>query len=147
MPTPTPLPSWPSRTVAVLATLGDDGPHAIPVSTALHAGPDRVLLALASGRGSLARLRRDPRVALLILSEGNVAVTLQGRADGFVDSLDSAPDVVVVELAIERVQDHRQPTFEIERGVSWRWTDPEAAERDARVRAELRALGLHRPKA
>ena len=54
------LPEWEEGTVAVLSTIGDE-PHAIPVSTAVRAGPRRVLLALALRRRSLALLRARPR--------------------------------------------------------------------------------------
>ena len=45
--------------------------------------------------------------------------------------------MAAVELAIERVQDHNRPTFVIEDGIRWRWTDPGAEERDAQVRRAL----------
>ena len=126
---------WPPGTVAVLATSGADGPHAIPVSTALRAGPDAVLLALGPSRGSLARLREDPRCALAVIAEG-VAVTLRGRAT----VVGEAAGTVAIRLDVEAVDDHGQPTFAIDAGVSWRWTDEEAERRDAEVRAALRQL-------
>ena len=56
------LPEWPDGTVAMLSTHGD-GPHAIPVSLILRAGPRRARSsASAPRRESLARLREDPRV-------------------------------------------------------------------------------------
>ena len=106
----------------------------------MPAGPGRVLLALAAERGSLARLRADRRTALVLVGEGDVAVTLHGRARVLVERLASAPGVAAVELVVERIQDHGKPQFEIESGIGWRWTDPEAADRDATVRAELAAL-------
>jgi Pyridoxamine 5'-phosphate oxidase len=124
---------WPAGTVAILATAG---PHAIPVSTAMRAGPDAVLLALGPGRGSLARLREDPRCALAIVAEG-IAVTLRGRAT----VVGEAAGTVAVRLEVEAVDDHAQPTFAIEAGVRWRWTDAEAERRDAEVREALRQLG------
>ena len=124
---------WPPGTVAILATAG---PHAIPVSTATPAGPDAVLLALGPNRGSLARLREDPRCALAIVAQG-VAVTLRGRATVVGD----AAGTVAVRLEIEAVDDHAQPTFAIEAGVRWRWTDADAERRDAEVREALRQLG------
>jgi hypothetical protein len=45
-----------------------------------------------------------------------------------------------VEIEVERVQDHDRPTFAIESGVRWRWTDPDAEGRDAEVREALTAL-------
>jgi len=129
------IPDWPDATVAVLATAGEDGPHAIPVSTALRAGPRAVLLALAPPRGSLERLRADPRCALALLAEG-LAVTLRGRATEIGD----AAGAVAVRLEVDHVEDHGRPTFAVEAGVSWRWTDAEARRRDAEVRAALLAL-------
>src|SRR5215218_11269394 len=73
------LPTWEPGTVAILST-GAGAPHAIPVSTAIPAGPDAILLALALRRESLARLREEPRCALTIVAAGNVAVTVHGRA-------------------------------------------------------------------
>jgi hypothetical protein len=123
------IPSWPPGTPAILCTAG---PHAIPVSTALLAGPTTVLFALGPRRGSLARLREDPRCALAVLA-GGVAVTLRGRATVVGD----AAGTVAVRLDVEAVDDHSQPTFAIEEGVRWGWTDAEAERRDADVRAAL----------
>jgi hypothetical protein len=126
------IPDWPPGTVAILATAG---PHAIPISTALRAGPTTVLLALGPNRGSLARLREDPRCALALVAE-NLAVTLRGRATIVGD----AAGTVAVRLDVDEVDDHAQPTFAIEAGVRWRWTDPEAERRDTEVREALRRL-------
>jgi hypothetical protein len=45
--------------------------------------------------------------------------------------------VVAVRLDVSDVQDHGQPTFTIEAGVRWRWTDAEAERRDGTVRDAL----------
>ncbi|MCW3064864.1 MAG: hypothetical protein JWN32_2036 [Solirubrobacterales bacterium] len=133
------LPKWAPGTVALLST-GAGAPHAIPVSTAVRAGDRRVLMALAPRRESLARLRSDPRAALTLLTAGNVAVTAHGTAAVLAESLPGAEGVAAVSLDVHEVQDHGQPTFTIEDGVHWRWTDAEAAKRDAAVRAALLAL-------
>jgi hypothetical protein len=127
------LPEWPPGTVTILATAGE-APHAIPVSAALRAGPRRALLGLAGGRGSLARLRSDPRVSLAIIAE-DLAVTAYGRARVIDETL--VEGVVAVEIEVHEIQDHDRPTFAIEAGVRWRWTDPEAERRDAEVHAAL----------
>jgi len=126
---------WPPGTVAVLTTVGADGPHAIPVSTAISAGPRAVVLALGSGRGSLARLRDDPRCALTVIAP-EAAITLRGRAS----VAGEAAGTVAVRLDVEAVDDHDQPTFTIEAGVRWHWTDADAERRDAEVHAALRRL-------
>jgi len=130
------LPDWTPGAVAILSTVGE-GAHAIPVSTGLRASDRLVLLALAGRRRSLAHLRAEPRVALTILSEGDVAVTVHGVCEVVADPMEISDRVCAVALEVVRIQDHGQPRFEIESGVGWRWTDPEAEERDRQVRAEL----------
>jgi pyridoxamine 5'-phosphate oxidase-like protein len=131
------LPEWPDGTVAILST-GGGAPHAIPVSACVRAGPRTVLLALARRRDSLARLREDPRCALAIMAAGDVAVTAHARATILHELADT---VLAVRLDVESIQDHGQPTFEIQDGVRWRWLDDEARERDAQLRSALRELG------
>jgi hypothetical protein len=129
------LPEWEDGTVAILST-GAGAPHAIPVSTCVRAGPRTVLLALAHRRESLQRLRGDPRCALAIVA-GGFAVTAHAAATILHDLNDA---VVAVRLDVEEIQDHGQPTFAIDAGVRWRWLDDEARERDAEIRAALRAI-------
>jgi hypothetical protein len=133
------LPDWPPGTVAVLASAGA-APHAIPVSTAVRAGPRRVLLALARTRTTLERLRADPRCALTVLAAGDVAFTAHGRATIVQDPMAVADAVVAVAVDVDDVQDHADPRFAIEAGAAWRWVDDEAAARDAAIREALRGL-------
>jgi hypothetical protein len=67
-----------------------------------------------------------------VIAEG-VAVTLRGRATEVGD----AAGTVAVRIDVEAVDDHAQPTFAIDAGVAWRWTDPDAERRDGEVRAAL----------
>lgn len=133
------MPPLPPGLVGVLATVADDGPHAIPVSALHRAGPWRVLVALAPGRGSLARLRDRPAVALTLIGPG-LALTAHGRAAVVADPLPGAEPVVAVAIAVERVADHLRPETEIRAGVDWGWRDAAAGERDARVMAALARL-------
>ncbi len=133
------LPHSPPGTVALLAT-GAGAPHVIPVSTALRAGDERVLLALAHRRESLRRLREDPRAALALLAAGDVAVTAHGIAAVVADPLPGAENVVGVELRVDDVQDHGSRRFVIDDGVAWRWVDEEAEMGDVATRTALAAL-------
>jgi hypothetical protein len=130
------LPEWEDGAVALLST-GGGAPHAIPVSTAVRAGPRRVLLALAAHRESLARLRRDPRCALTIVTAPDVACTAHARAEILHEVADG---VVAVALDVEAIRDHMQPRFVIEAGIAWHWTDEEARERDRAIREALSEL-------
>jgi Pyridoxamine 5'-phosphate oxidase len=134
------LPDWPPGTVTILATAGET-PRAIPVSAAIRAGPRHALIGLAETRRSLARLRADPHVSLAIISH-DLAVTAHGRAQVLEDQL--VDGVVAVEIEVHEVQDHDRPTFAIEAGVRWRWTDPDAERRDAEVRTALARLAARR---
>jgi hypothetical protein len=133
---PDALPEWPPQTVAVLST-GAGAPHAIPVSTARRAGPRTIVLALATRRESLARLREDPRCALTVVTAG-AAFTAHGHATLGAAIADG---VVAVRIDVASVEDHDDPRFEIDDGVRWRWTDPDAERRDAEVHAALSDLG------
>ena len=126
------LPDWPEGTVAVLSTAG---PHAIPVSTATRGGDATIHLALAHRRGSLARLRAEPRCALTLLA-ADLAVTAYASAS----VVEEDDRLAYVRLDVDEVQDHGQPTFAIDEGVRWHWTDAGAEQGDAEARDRLRRL-------
>jgi hypothetical protein len=133
------LPDWPGRTIAVLSTL-DDGPYAIPVSAPQRADDHRILLGLRRDRGSLARLRRQPRVALLVLAEGDVAFTARGQATIVQEPMVAAPDYAAIAIDVEQIDDHRQAAFVVESGVDRHWLDADE-QRELRERVvALRAL-------
>jgi flavin reductase (DIM6/NTAB) family NADH-FMN oxidoreductase RutF len=125
--------------VAILSTAAG-APHAIPVSTGVRAGDRVVLLALARRRESLHRLREEPRCALTILAEDDVAVTAHCAATVVQEPMTISDRVAAVRLDVQWMQDHGQPRFAIEAGVRWRWTDEESERRDAEIRAALDEL-------
>ena len=132
------LPHWEHGTAAVLCVTG---PHAIPVSTAVRAGDDRIVLALGGGRETLARLRAEPAVALCLLAQG-LAFTAHGEARVVREELECAPAVAAVELRVDRVQNHlADGRSEVLAGPRWRWTDEGAAASDPDIMAELQGLG------
>jgi hypothetical protein len=133
------LPEWPTRTIAVLATV-DHGPYAIPVSAPLRAGNRYILLSLHRSRRSLARLRKCPRVALTIVTEGDLAFTARGCARIIEGPLAPAPDHVAIAIDVDRIDDHRQLEFRVQSGIDRRWVDEdEQRALQTRVRA-LRGL-------
>ncbi len=130
------LPEWGPGTVAVLST-GAGPPHAIPVSTAVRAGPRTIALALALRRESLARLRADFRCALTVMAGRNVAFTAHGRATIVAEPMDVSDRVAAVRIDVDAIQDHGNDRFEIDDGVRWHWTDAVAERQDAEIRAAL----------
>ena len=77
-------------------------------------------------------------MSLTVVCE-DTAVTAYGRAR-VLDDEPLAAGVIAVEIDVDRVQADDRPTFEIQAGVGWRWTDPDAARRDAEVRTALARL-------
>ncbi|MEU8896407.1 hypothetical protein [Nocardia sp. NPDC048505] len=110
------LPHWPKDTIAVLVTT-DPAPHAIPVSWPVRAGNRRILLSLKFDRGSLARLRKQPDIALLILGGGNVALCARGKAKVLAEEMPGAAEYVAVQLDVEVIDDHRQSAFAVAHGI------------------------------
>ena len=117
-----PLPYWPTRTIAVLVTV-DPAPHAIPVSAPVRAGDEAILLSLHNSRDSLARLQARSDVALVILTEGNVAFTARGHARVVQAAMPGAPDYAAVRIDVTDVDDHVQPAFTVDAGVARTWID------------------------
>ncbi|MFI9401342.1 hypothetical protein [Nocardia sp. NPDC052316] len=117
------LPEWPRETIAVLVTT-DPGPHAIPVSWPVRAGDRQILLSLKFDRGSLARLRERPQVALLILGGGNVALCARGTARVIAEQMPDAADYVAVRIDVEAIDDHRQSAFAVAGGIQRTVLDP-----------------------
>jgi hypothetical protein len=131
------LPTWPPGTPAILCVAGL---HAIPVSSYVRGGDDRILLALGSRRETLARLRTDPAAAFCVLAR-ELAFTAHCRAAIVREAMDAAPANTAVELRVERVQNHlADGRTEILDGASWRWIDAEAAAIQPKILEELREL-------
>jgi hypothetical protein len=110
------LPEWPQETIAVLVTT-DPAPHAIPVSWPVRAGDRRIMISLKFDRGSLARLRERPDVALLILGGGNVALCARGTARVIAEKMPDALEYVAVRIDVEVIDDHRQSAFAVADGI------------------------------
>ena len=129
------LPGWPPRTIAVLSTVDEDV-HAIPISAPVRAGDRTILLSLHRRRDTLGRIRRWPEVALTFLAEGDVAFTARGRATVVEEPMTIDPEYVAVSIAVDHVDDHRQPAFRVTAGADREWVDePARAALAARVRA------------
>jgi len=134
------LPEWPVSTASVLATVDAEGaPHAIPVSTARRAGSMRIVFALGPSRGSHARLQANARAALLVMA-ADTAFTAEGTVRVIAEPLDADGRVNGLELVVETIWDHNGPTFGMEEGVRWHWTDEDAKAGDDRAHAALERL-------
>jgi oxalate decarboxylase len=116
------LPVWPANTIAMLSTV-DETPYEIPVTAPVRAGDRRIMFSLRHDRGSLARLRTNQQVALLILAGDNVAFTARGAARVVEERMSSNPEFAAVALDVEHIDDHRQDAETVESGVGICWSD------------------------
>ncbi|MBO2446483.1 hypothetical protein J4573_05240 [Actinomadura barringtoniae] len=99
------LPSWPARTVAVLAVVHLDAPMLIPVSEPVRADGRTILLSVHGAQASALRgLDGPPEVAVLILAEGSLAFTARGTARVVAQPMAGAPDQAVVEVAVTGIE-------------------------------------------
>lgn len=130
------IPHLPPGTVGFLATVDRDGPAVIPVSALHRVADDLLLFALAPHRGSLARLRDDPRTALSLTSAAGSA-TVYGRSRVVADPLPGADFVVALALRATRVADTLGPRTTVLEGVRWDWRDDDSRHRHGRVMAAL----------
>src|SRR3954447_9915008 len=136
---PDALPEWPPTTIAVLST-ADRVPHAIPVTAPVRADDRQILFSHKHDRGSLARLRSQPEVALMICAEGDVAFTARGRAHVMAEQMASAPQFAAVALDVEAIDNHQQAAVAVGAGPAVHWRDERAQEGVRDHVAELRAL-------
>jgi hypothetical protein len=131
------LPTWPPGTPAILVV---SGLHAIPVSSYVRRGDDRVLLAVGSRRETLARLRADSAAAFCVIAKGAAFTAYCGAAIAR-ESMTTAPGNTAVELHVEHVQDHlADGRTAILDGARWEWTDDEAAALQPHILRELEEL-------
>jgi hypothetical protein len=65
-----------------------------------------------------------------------VAFTARGRATVVEEPMAADPEYAAMSIAVDHVDDHRQPAFRVTAGVDREWTDePARAALTARVRA------------
>ena len=124
------LPEWPEGTVAVLSTATARTRSRCRWSCA----PARatLLVGLAPRRESLERLREDPRCAVTILAAGDHAFTAYGRAAAHRGGRARSSACAI---EVDEIADHNRPTYTIDDGVQWRWTDDDGAARATPSRA------------
>jgi hypothetical protein len=138
------LPNLPPDQVAVLVTVDDEGPVAIPVSALVRVDSSTLLLALARRRASLTRARRDQRAAISLSGPG-FSVCARGEIDVVADPLPGADFMAGLRFATTSAWDARGPATEVDSGIDWHWTDEVAQTRHTQVLAALALLSRQDP--
>lgn len=118
----------------------DEQVHAIPVTAPLRAGDRQILLRLRRCRGSLARLREHPQVALTILATGNLAFTARGHAGVVQEPMPDTSQFATVAIDVDEIDDHHQSALVVESGVALHWADERTQQFPQEHRNALRAV-------
>ena len=126
--------------VAMVASAGEAGPDAAPVSLVHVASPSRILLGLARDRRTLANIIAGSRIAVSMTLVPDVAVTVLGAARVLRDPMSAAAHVLAAEMTVDTVKDDRHPDTEITARLTCRWTEPARRGVDAALLRELRSL-------
>lgn len=118
-------------TTVVVATLDEDGsPHTAPFSWVVAKDRRTMMLGLGRRNNTIRNIRRDGRVALCILDEDNIAVSLKGQARVVREQLHSIPTVAVVQVDIVSIRSNATAVAKVRSGVR--------VEIDDKYRAALR---------
>jgi len=113
------------------------GDGTVPV---LPAWPRRTVAVLSTVGGDVHAIP----VSATFLAEGNVAFTARGRATVVEEPMTVDPESASVSIAVDHVDDHRQPAFRVTAGVDREWVDQAArAAAAARVHALSNASVPH----
>jgi hypothetical protein len=136
---PLEIPDLAPDQVAILTTIDEDGPTAVPISALFRLDGSTVLVALARRRASLARARRDPRAALSLSGPG-FSICARGSLGIVAEPLPGADFMTALRFAAVSVWDARGAATEVDSGIGWHWKDSEAAGRHQRVLTALENL-------
>lgn len=104
--------------VAVCCTSGPDGwARGMPVIHMVAAGPDRIMMALPAKAQHAGDLRRDGRLTLTFLEEGDCVFVVRGQASLARDSLAVAEELAAFLVTVVEAIELRLPGFIVSQGV------------------------------
>ncbi len=130
-------------TVGVLATFSEKGlPHTTPIQCVYPKGPESILMSIHKDHVGYHNMVWQKKVMLCFMDENNVAYSILGRA-GVV----RAPSIVhplmnIVRIDIIDIKSDRSVLVQVDSGVRWSYTSPEAEELSNALMNELKELSV-----
>ena len=129
------------RTVAILATFSEKGlPHTTPIQTIYPKGPESILLSIHKDHVGYHNMVWQKKIMICFLDENNVAYSILGRAGVVRAPSHVHPLMNVVRVEIIDVKSDRSVLVNVDSGVSWSYTSPEAEELGIGLMNELKEL-------
>ena len=102
----------------ILASVNQDAtPHTSPVSFMIANNPKSIRMAIYKNSQTLANIRLHEPVALALLEEGNIAVSIYGKARIVQENMESNYNLAIVELEVEEVKNNSSPNFIVVQGI------------------------------
>lgn len=105
--------------VAIVATVDADGtPRMAPYGSVRAVTPRILRFSPAHYQTTYVNLRREARVAVMLISPPNCAVSIRGRARVVRERMHCADDRAILEIDINEVKNDMVPSVTIESGVT-----------------------------
>lgn len=113
-------------TTVVIATVDEDGwAHTAPANFVVARDRKRLRVALSKNHQTLQNIRRDGRVMMAVLDEGDIAASIKGRGRVVRESMDVNYSASVIEVTVLEVKNDASPLHVVTQGVRTRYrTEP-----------------------
>lgn len=129
------------KTVAILSTFSEKGlPHTTPIQTIYPKGAESILLTIHKDHIGYHNMVWQKKIMLCFLDENNVAYSILGRAGVVRAPSHVHPLMNVVRVDIIDVKSDRSVLVNVDSGIRWSYTSPEAEELGIGLMNELKEL-------
>lgn len=129
------------KTVAVLSTFSERGlPHTTPIQCIYPKGDESLLMSIHKEHAGYHNMVWQKKIMLCFLGENNTAYSVLGRAGVVRAPSEVHPLMNVVRIDIIDIKCDRSILTNVDSGVSWSFTSPEAEELVKALFAELKLL-------
>jgi hypothetical protein len=129
------------KTVAILATFSERGlPHTTPVQCICPKGDESLLMSIHKEHTGYHNMVWQKKIMLCFLGEGNIAYSILGRAGVVRAPSEVHPLMNIVRIDIIDIKCDRSILTQVDNGVTWNFTSPEAEELIKSLFAELKTL-------
>jgi len=102
----------------VIATVDEDGsPRTAPFSWIVAKDKRTLRVGMGVRNFTFANVKRNGKVMICLLEEGNIAISIKGKARVIKEKLDSATGVAMVEINIEEIKNDASAVSPVKSGV------------------------------
>lgn len=128
-------------TVAVLATFSEKGlPHTTPIQTLYPKGRESILMTIHKDHGGYHNMVWQKKIMLCFLDKNNITYSVLGRAGVVRAPSRIHPLMNIVRIDIIDIKSDNSVLVNVDAGVKWSYTSPEAEELGTGLMNELKEL-------